>query len=189
MRKSLLLMAFVVSLSIWPRGAAAQHYYAYAPGRFELSIEPQVAQPLLLGAPSGGLQVIAPSQGNSLVFFGLNAGFGVLATAMVEPGFNFDLLVANTGGNTTTTIFAMVPFLKLNLWVNRHVNPFFEPFAGFVLRSAGGSDAFFDGGLYAGIELLPAAWGFRLFTGFEAVVGNGDHTFGIPARWAFVAYF
>jgi len=190
MRKPSLLVLAVVCLLGWSRPAAAQRYYT--PGRFEISVEPENAQPLLGTAGLNGLQVIAPNGADTEILFGINAGFGVLATAMVEPGLNFSLLVDSPGNNVpTATIFAMVPNLKINLWVTPHVNPYFQPFAGFALRSQSGSDGFFDGGIYAGLELLPAAWGFRLYTGFEAVVGSGpgNHAFGIPARWAFVAYF
>jgi hypothetical protein len=32
-------------------------------------------------------------------------------------------------------------------------------------------------------------WGIRLYTGFEALVGGGEHVIGIPFHWALVAYF
>ncbi len=179
-------IAAILGVVALPQVADAQMYRP--PGRFELRLEP-VVPGLVLGGLNG-LQAQAPENGPTSVFFGINAGFGFVVTPLVEPGVNFSLFIDSPGGGQTTlTDFGLVPFLKLNLWVSPHVNPFFEPFAGFLIQSAGGSQAFFDGGMYAGVELLPANWGFRLWTGFEALVGGGTHEFGIPARWAFVVYF
>jgi hypothetical protein len=80
------------------------------------------------------------------------------------------------------------------LWVTRHINPFFEPFAGFLIEDNNaiigrlGSQTYFDGGLFSGVDLLVSNWGIRLWTGFEAIVGGGTHYFGIPVRWALVVY-
>ena len=183
MRNFLLALA-LVALPALPRPAHAQ----YSLARFQLSLEPSMAGSFV-GAING-LEIVAPDRGNTQTLFGLGAEFGVLATPLIEPGVGMNLFVFDAGGNAgTTTDFGFDPFLKLNLWVSPHVNPFFQPFAGFFLENAGQSTTFFDGGLYAGVELLVSSWGFKLFTGFEALVGGGTHTIGIPIRWAFTVYF
>jgi hypothetical protein len=137
-----------------------------------------------------GLTVLAPKSGGTGIGFGLGASLGFVVTNLIEPGFSMNLQVFDAGNAApTTTQFGMMPFLKLNLWTGHHVNPFFEPFAGFLLLNAGGNATYFDGGLSAGCELLVSTWGIRLWTGFEALAGNGTYEFAIPLRWAFVAYF
>ena len=171
-----------VTLLALPGVAAAQQ-----PAKFQLSLEPSMAG--IFGS-SNGLQIIAPDRGNTTTEFGLAAEFGILATPLIEPGIAMNLFIVSDNG--TGTLFGFDPFLKLNLWVAPHVNPFFQPFAGFLLDSPagpGGSTTYFDGGMFAGVELLVSNWGFKLYTGFEAVIGGGGHDIGIPIRWAFTVYF
>jgi hypothetical protein len=184
-------LLYALVLCALPRLAAAQHV-----ARFQLSLEP-----LTTGLTAGpvtlnGLDIIAPERGNTLTAFGLGGEFGILATPLIEPGISMNLLVISPGGNQATiTDFGFTPFLKLNLWVTQHVNPFFQPFAGFTILSERESGTFFDGGFFTGVELLVDNWGFKLFTGFEAQIGtppgevNSTHYISIPVRWAFTVYF
>jgi hypothetical protein len=178
MRK-LILAVVLVCL---PRFAAAQQ-----PAKFQLSLEPSMAGAFL--GTGNGLQIIAPERGGTTTAFGLGAEFGILVTPLLEPGVAMNLLIVSDNG--TETLFGFDPFLKLNLWVAPHVNPFFQPFAGFLIDSPPGfnSATYFDGGLFTGVELLVTNWGFKIFTGFEALIGNGTHEIGIPIRWAFTVYF
>jgi hypothetical protein len=179
--------SLIVALCLsWSGIAAAQAYGP--PGKIELRLEPiEATQFRVFG---NGLTVIAPKSGNTQLAFGLGAGLGFLVTPLIEPGFALNLQIVDTGGTAPTqTIFGMTPFLKLNLWPSQHINPFFEPFAGFAIESAGGSVTLFDGGLFAGVEFLVNWWGIRLWSGFEAVAGNNTYSFAIPLRWAMVAYF
>ena len=176
MRKLLL----AVVLAVLPRIASAQHS-----AKFQLSLEPSMAGSFV--GTGNGLQIIAPENGGTTTLFGLGAEFGILATPLIEPGLAMNLLIISHNG--TQTLFGFDPFLKLNLWVAPHINPFFQPFAGFLIESDGGSTTFFDGGLFTGVELLVSNWGFKLFTGFEALIGGGTHEIGIPIRWAFTVYF
>src|SRR5215813_11640288 len=157
MRK-LILAVVLVSL---PRFAAAQQ-----PAKFQLSLEPSMAGAFL--GTANGLQIIAPETGGTTTAFGIGAEFGILATPLIEPGVAMNLLIVSHNG--TDTLFGFDPFLKLNLWVAPHVNPFFQPFAGFLLDNPAGGESttFFDGGLFTGVELLVTNWGFKLYTGFEA---------------------
>ncbi|HJZ85865.1 MAG TPA: hypothetical protein VKN99_11875 [Polyangia bacterium] len=190
MRKAVRIATLIGCLFALPRPGAAQVYQA--PWRFELSLEPG-AGTSVLGFPlnTSGLQVVAPERGNNATSVGVGTSFGILATPLLEPGLAFSFLYASLGGGTTNNLteVGMTPFLKLNLWVNPHVNPFFQPFAGFLLIDVGSTNTFFDGGLFAGVEGLVTSWGLRVWTGFEYVQGNNTHVFGIPVRWALVAYF
>ena len=176
-------LILAVTLLALPSVAAAQQ-----PAKFQLSLQPSFAGSFI--GNSEGLTIIAPDRGNTEVAFGLGAEFGILATPLLEPGIGMNVYVLSLGGNTNTlTEFGFDPFLKLNLWTSQHVNPFFQPFAGFVIQSQGTSSTFFDGGLFTGVELLVTNWGFRLYTGFEVLVGNNTHDIAIPVHWAFTVYF
>src|SRR5262249_9206822 len=148
-----------------PRAADAnQHEHARAlpssyaegrstPGRIELRMAP-------LGAFQGGLnglQLTSPGVGDTDVQFGLPSILGFLVTSMVEPGFTLNMAYDNNANSTnrSTTRIGLTPFLKFNFWSSGHVNPFIEPFAGFLVQSdPGNSTTYFDGGLNAGVDLL-----------------------------------
>jgi len=172
-------LILAVTLLALPSVAAAQQ-----PARFQLSLEPSMGG--IFGS-SNGLEIVAPDRGNTTTEFGLASEFGILATPLIEPGITMNLLIVSDNG--TSTLFGFDPFLKLNLWVAPHVNPFFQPYAGFLIESAGGSATFFDGGLFMGIELLVTNWGFKIWSGFDAIVGNDTHQIAVPIRWAFTVYF
>jgi hypothetical protein len=180
MRKLIL----AVTLCVLPRIAAAQQ-----PAKFQLSLTPSTSGIEPINA--NGLTILTGSGNNNTeTIFGLGAEFGILATPMVEPGLMMNLLVLSPGGNANTlTEFGFEPFLKLNFWAAPHVNPFVQPFAGFSIFSQGSSTTLFDGGLFVGLELLVTNWGFKLFSGFEALANGDGHEFGIPFRWAFTVYF
>jgi hypothetical protein len=178
---------FGVALALALLGApTAAHAWWTAPGHIELRVEPQLG---LTGfANVNGLAISVPDHGSTVAIFGFGAALGVLVTPMIEPGFSLNF--QTTQANTSSTSFGGTPFLKFNFWSTRHVNPFLEPFAGFVLANAGGdTETFFDGGLFTGVDLLVTTWGIRLWTGFEAIAGDNSHSINIPARWALVAYF
>jgi hypothetical protein len=195
-RTNLALAVFAAFATLSAGGAriaAAQGY----PARFQLSLEPFAASSVI-GIPINvnGIQIISPERGNTLVAFGLGGDFGILATPLLEPGLSLNFLIVSPGGNQSTfTDFGFVPFLKLNLWTGPHVNPFAQPFVGFTILSEGQSATFFDGGIYTGVEMLVTNWGFRIWTGFEALIGTppganeSTHFISIPIRWAFTVYF
>jgi hypothetical protein len=185
MRTAVAAVLVASSLLALPRVAHAQP----RPGlHVDLTLEPSA--PGIVAAFPGsanGLQVVLPEHAHNEVLFGAGLGLGALLTKHLEAGAMGSLSVASNGDDTV--VFGVCPFLKFNLWATKHVNPFFQPFAGFLLLSSGHNDTYFDGGMYFGLDLLVTTWGIRLYTGFEAIVGEGTYTFGVPLKWALVAYF
>src|SRR5690242_9494090 len=105
----------------------------FAPGHVELRLSPIVANG---GSGINGIEIVAPQGGGTRTDFGLNVGIGVLATPYIEPGASLTVDVVSGAG--TTTDVGMTPFLKINTWAAQHVNPFIEPFAGFLLHNPPG---------------------------------------------------
>ncbi len=182
-RLALAVLAFVTLL---PHLASAQGIPRY---HVDLTLEPMAAGGLLGGAAGGnGLTLVLPSEGDNVTLFGLSVGIGGLITRMIEVGGMLNLAVAS-GANNDVTLFGLRPFLKVNFWATPHVNPFIQPFAGFLIASDGQSQTLFDGGFFGGVDLLVTSWGIRLFTGFEALANDNGHIFSVPFHWALVAYF
>jgi hypothetical protein len=185
------ILALLTAASVLGAARSSRAQTHPLPVRLELRLEPVLAAQSIIG--TNGLLVTVPSGPNSdtTTTFGFGASLGFLVTPTIEPGFSLRLSLEHTG-DSTATIFGMVPFLKFNLWSAHHINPFFEPFAGFSIIDPGRpfqSQSFFDGGFFAGADFLVTTWGIRLWSGFEALANGDQHIFGIPVRWALVAYF
>ena len=183
--RQLIVLAILGCVVALPQVTAAQARRYHV----DLTLEPQPPA-AVTGMPgaANGLQVILPDHGGSLTLFGLGVGIGGLVTRLVEVGTMMNLTFAS-GDNVDGTEFGFRPFLKLNIWATPHINPFFQPFAGFLILSNGESWTLFDGGLFVGADLLVTSWGIRLYTGFEAVANDNGHVFAVPFHWALVAYF
>jgi hypothetical protein len=186
MRPARVVLFAVAALVVLPHAARAQP----RPGlRVDLTLEPSApGLSATIGGNANGIQVMIPEHTDSMVTFGLGAGIGGLVTRHVELGAMVNLGVANGGGDTVT-LFGLRPFFKLNLWSTKHVNPFFQPFLGFVLLDGEETWVYLDGGFYVGVDLLVTTWGVRIYTGFEAIHRNDVTTYGVPIKWALVAYF
>jgi hypothetical protein len=180
-----LLLPHVAAAEVRALPSHASHGWS-TPGTIELRLSP-------MGVYQGGqngLQVVAPDNGSTQVSFGIQGSLGFLLTAMLEPGFTLNVGYGNDAANGGRTQVGFTPFFKFNFWSSAHVNPFIEPFAGFMLQTdPNASTTYFDGGLNTGVDLLVTHWGVRLWSGFEAVAGGNTHTFGIPVKWALVVYF
>ncbi len=161
----------------------------------DLSLEPSGGG--LTGAlfgPRNGLAIyFGEGGGDSVESFGIGLGIGFLLNRHIELGAMLDLGVIAAADSDTIFMFGLRPMAKFNLWATRHVNPFFQPFVGFLTAdfgADGGSTTVFDGGFYLGVEFLVTTWGIRLYTGFEALKKEHvDAQFTVPIKWALVAYF
>ena len=179
MKKTMMGIVLLMLIGLASRGAEGR------PGDIELRLAPVTTGANLGIADSRGLHIISPDRGGNVTIFGLGLGLGFLTSRHIEPGVSVDLSMVSAGN--TTTVFGLVPFLKINSWLHPRFNPFLEPFAGFAVASSGGSSAVFDGGLFLGGEILFGNLGIRLHTGFEVIAGNG-HAFVFPFGWALVGY-
>ena len=186
MRRARIALLAACAVVMLPHVASAQP----RPGlHVDLTLEPSAPGiTATLGGNSNGLQIVIPEHADHLVTFGLGVGIGALLTRHVELGAMVNLGVAS-GGDDTATIFGLRPFMKFNFWAGKHVNPFFQPFVGMFLLDSDDTYIFLDAGFYMGVDLLVTTWGVRLYTGFEAIHREDTTTYGVPIKWALVAYF
>jgi hypothetical protein len=172
-----------------PGPGAAVSPSAGPPGRLEIRLEPVLGSGVEIPGLSGssGVSISTADSRSSLnqYAFGLNAGVGFLVTAHAEPGVFFQFLTASVSTGHSTSL-GMGTFFKFNFWATARINPFIEPFFGFLTND---SELFFRCGLSVGLELLIHRVGLRIWTGFEAFTSDNYYAFGAPVRWALVAYF